>query len=426
MAAQPVLHRPQRCRKVRPGRYDIFFGFSQISVQGHLPSEAQMWDNLLSQVQLADRLGFETAWVGGAHFSLAEHQRTADAPTLPHFQGEVCLNTDIVQLATALYAATSRIGVGSAIQSIFTNGGPIVQAEALRTFLTLKALGPWKHRRLNFGFGTGRFDFVLEAHGMAPRTEAERLVWPVVKRRAFLEATELFLRLLKGEALASSDLSAQTLTEADLPDVGTWQHFRDLTGQAGSAVKLDHWWNFDHLQLIPRDVDLVTLDLYAGTTDPAVLRVANSIMPCKVFNLSNTPEQVITTTHEMMREVYHPAGGAWRRNSMPRTVLVFVNADAGKSDAARRKKAEAAALDAMSAWQRAMEGTVNPAKLRDGMSNCIFGCPSDVARQIRERYDPDDRLMLWFDFNNHKTDEVEQMMTDFVAHVVPLLEAKEP
>ena len=133
-----------------------------------------------------------------------------------------------------------------------------------------------------------------------------------------------------------------------------------------------------------------------------------------------------TATHEMMREVYHPAGGAWLRNSMPRTVLVFVNADAGKSDAARRQNAEAAALDAMSAWQRAMEGTVNPAKLRDGMSNCIFGCPSDVARQIRERYDPDDRLMLWFDFNNHKTDEVERMMTDFVEHVVPLLEAGEP
>ena len=29
--------------------------------------------------------------------------------------------------------------------------------------------------------------------------------------------------------------------------------------------------------------------------------------------------------------------------------------------------------------------------------------------------------MLWFDFNNHKTDEVERMMTDFVEHVVPLL-----
>ena len=28
--------------------------------------------------------------------------------------------------------------------------------------------------------------------------------------------------------------------------------------------------------------------------------------------------------------------------------------------------------------------------------------------------------------DSHKTDEVEQMMTDFVAHVVPLLEAKEP
>ena len=112
-----------------------------------------------------------------------------------------------------------------------------------------------------------------------------------------------------------------------------------------------------------------------------------------------------------------------RRHPVTRVGHLFDHAAADGTAHAIR---EAAALDAMSAWQRAMEGTVNPAKLRDGMSNCIFGCPSDVARQIRERYDPDDRLMLWFDFNNHKTDEVERMMTDFVEHVVPLLEAGEP
>ena len=180
--------------------------FRRSAFRGTCPPKRRC-GTILSQVRLADRLGFGPRGSAARtfHWPSTSVQRM-HRPCLT-FRAEVCLNTDIVQLATWRYAATSRIGVGSAIQSIFTNGGPIVQAEALGTFLTLKTLGPWKHRRLNFGFGTGRFDFVLEAHGMTPRTEAERLVWPVVKRRAFLEATELFLRLLKGESPGLIDLS---------------------------------------------------------------------------------------------------------------------------------------------------------------------------------------------------------------------------
>ena len=85
--------------------FDVFYGFSQIAVDGVVPSEKVMWENLISQVVLADELGFGTAWIGGAHLSLAEHQRSHPRPSLPHFVGEVCINTDILHLAPLLFSS---------------------------------------------------------------------------------------------------------------------------------------------------------------------------------------------------------------------------------------------------------------------------------------------------------------------------------
>ena len=103
---------------------------------------------------------------------------------------------------------------------------------------------------------------------------------------------------------------------------------------------------------------------------------------------------------------------------MPRTVLVFVCADPGLTRAERVEKARSQALKAMSAWQKAMEGTIENHKLKSALDNSIFGDPEQVASQIQERFDPKDRLMLWFDFNNHATDEVERSMDVFAEKVI--------
>jgi hypothetical protein len=46
----------------------------------------------------------------------------------------------------------------------------------------------------------------------------------------------------------------------------------------------------------------------------------------------------------------------------------------------------------------------------------------DVAAQIAERFHPEDRLMLWFDFFNHDSARVERNMETFMGKVVPKLE----
>ena len=377
------------------GRFDVFYGFSQIEVRGEMPTERRMFENLIRQVKLADALGFGTAWIGGAHLSLQEQHRSGARPVLPHFRGEVCPNTDILQLATLLMSETRQIGIGSAIHSILVNGGPVAHAEAVRTFLTLKSLGPHAHRMLRLGFASGRFDFVQEVFGIAPRTAAERAVWPAVKGVVLREATEIFVRLLRGDALASGDLPPRFL--ADGPEIPPF-------------------WTFDRIRLVPLESPLETLRLYLGTTDRATVEAANAVLPCRVFNLSSTAAATIDATHVHMAGVYHPDGGPWQRRYMPRTVLVFV--DSTRAIAAER------ALAAVEAWQRAMEGTVDPAKVAQGMNNAVFGTPDEVASQIAERFHPDDRLMVWFDFNDHDTERVERTMHDFVAHVVPLIESR--
>lgn len=398
------------------GRFDVFYGFSQIEVRGQLPLERQMFDNLLRQVRLADELGFRTAWIGGAHLSLAEQHHSHPQPVLPHFRGEVCLNTDILQLAPVLFAQTRQIGVGSALHSILVNGGPVAQAEALRTFLTLKSLTPAANRTLRLGFGSGRFEFVHEVYGVAPRTDVERAAWPVVKALALREAATVFTRLVRGDALASDDLPPLHLTRASLRSDEDWARVVALHDRPTDVIEIAPFWRFDRLRIVPTESPLDTLRLYLGTTDRATVEAANATLPCRVFNLSSTPAEVIDATHAHLERVYHRDGGPWKRSYMPRTVLVFVDAT--------RAMATERAVAACEAWQRAMDGTVDPAKVAAGMSNAVYGAPEDVAAQIHERYHPDDRLMLWFDFNDHDTGRVERTMEAFATRVAPLLEAR--
>ena len=68
-----------------------------------------------------------------------------------------------------------------------------------------------------------------------------------------------------------------------------------------------------------------------------------------------------------------------------------------------------------------MEGTVDPARLANSESNALVGNPDDVASQIRDRYHPDDRLMLWFDFFVKDNTSVLRAMDDFCGQVIDVL-----
>ncbi len=389
---------------------DIFFSICQTDVHGYVPSERVMFENFFEQVELADQLGFGTAWVAESHLS-TEVQKTNPGAVIPHFVGEIGLNTDILQLAHRVFARTKRIGVGSAIMNILCNGGPIAAAERIKTFLALHGLDENERRLLTIGFASGRFPFINVPYGIVPRNPVEAAAWPVVKSKIFEEATEIFLRLLKGETLSSDSIARRSLKRSDFRGDADWQRVMDAHGQYVDEVPLEPRWRFPNLKIVPHESRMDLLRLSIGSHDSATQIFANTILPVGVFNLSITPGDEIEKTNERMLTHYHPDGGGWKRRLMPRTVLVFINDD--------KAQAEAEAKDALSNYWRALEGTLDEEKVRRATNNALVGDAATIVEQMRGRFHPEDRLMLWFDFNNHDSKRVMKNMTDFMAKVAP-------
>ena len=63
-----------------------------------------------------------------------------------------------------------------------------------------------------------------------------------------------------------------------------------------------------------------------------------------------------------MKEVYHPEGGAWKREYIHRTVMVFINDETGLSEEEKSVQAKLEAEKALSSYWGALEGTIDPMK----------------------------------------------------------------
>ena len=213
--------------------FDIFFSISQTPVLGHTPSEAAMFRNFFAQVEAADRLGYGVAWIATSHLS-SDVQKRNKNPVIPHWQGEVGLNADFLQLAHHIFRRTHHIEAGSAVMNILCNGGPIAAAERVAMFCALHGLDPQERRRIHVGFAAGRFDYMNRAAGIVPRNALEEQVWPVLKGKIFAEAAEIFTRLLRGDVLCSDEIAPTRLVRSDFRDEASWQRALELFGAQGS------------------------------------------------------------------------------------------------------------------------------------------------------------------------------------------------
>ena len=405
-------------------KFDIFLSICQTEVDGYMPTERVMWESFFDQVQWADELGFETAWVAETHLSCEEQKQNPNA-VIPHFKGEIGLNTDILQLAHKVFGMTKKIHIGSAIMNILANGGPIAHAEAIRTFLSLHGLDPRERRCLHVGFASGRFEFSNRPYGIVPRNQTERAAWSVVKGKILMEATEIFLRLLRGDVISSAEIRPKILVAEDFRTPEEWDKivgvYRKEVGlneaDLVEKIEIPPIYNFDKLGLIPKDVSMDLLKLTIGTHDVETQRLANEYMPVGVFNLSITPEKIITQTHERMAQLFHPDGGGWKREMMPRTALVYLDNTNGLSSAEQTERAIKKAESAWENYWKAMEGTLDKEKVDRAVANTLAGSPQKLAELIKEKYHPEDRLMLWFDFNNHDNEDVKNSMNIFMNEV---------
>jgi len=405
--------------------FDIFFSISQTpDTSGFKPSESQMFANFFDQVALADELGFGVGWVAQAHLS-TEVQKANKNPVVPHYPGEVGLCTDFFQVAREMFSRTKRMDVGSAVMSILASGGPIAQAERVGSFLALHGMDPEEERRLHIGFSAGRFEFMARPYGIVPRDAVEEAAWPALRGQIFSEASEIFLRLLNGEVLSSQSIPATNLTRSNFRTDEDWaevqsaavlQHGLDSIPE---SIEIGNRYVFEEIKTIPQDWRRDLLNLVIGSHDPDLQEKVNRFRPVQVFNLSITPPHVIEDTHERMRRSYHKDGGGWTRRMMPRTVMVFVNDEGGLTREQQDEAAMEEARSALSTYWSALEGTIDPDKIDRATDNAVIGSVQSVSEQISQRFDPEDRLMCWFDFFNHDSERVMRNMAAFMTKVAP-------
>lgn len=409
--------------------HDIFFSISQTpDAEGHIPSESVMLNNYFEQLACADELGFGVGWIAQAHLS-TETQKSNSKPVVPHWQGEVGLCTDFPQLALESFRRTTSIEIGSAVVSILASGGPIAQAERMANLLSLHGLDPSETRRLHVGFSAGRFEFMARPYGIVPRNAVEEAAWPALRGQIFMEAAEIFLRLLRGDVINSTLIRDTVLTRDNFRSDDDWIKVQEAAvefealSERPDVIEIPHRYVFEDLKIIPTEFRKELLQLVAGTHDPRAQTFVNSILPVKVFNLSITSPEVIDATHERMAEVFHPSGGVWVRGDMPRTSFVFINAEEGLSAEEQSAAAHQEAEKALGAYWNALEGTIDPDKVTKAANNALIGNVEEVAQQMVDRFHPDDRIMAWFDFFNHDSSRVCRNMTAYMQQVVPRVEA---
>jgi len=405
--------------------FDVFFSISQTpDTSGYTPSESEMFSNFFEQVELADELGFGVGWVAQAHLS-TEVQKRNSKPVVPHYPGEVGLCTDFFQVAREMFARTNRMDVGSAVMSILASGGPIAQAERVGSFLALHGLDPEESRRLHIGFSAGRFEFMARPYGIVPRDAVEEAAWPALRGQIFAEASEIFLRLLKGEVVSSDMIRPTILTRGNFRSDEDWERVQQTAvSERGldsipDSVEIDRRYDFEEIKTIPQDWRRELLNLVLGSHDPSLQVEVNEQLPVQVFNLSITPPHIIDQTHERMAESYHPDGGTWNRSMMPRTVMVFVNDEEGLTSEEQDEAAMQEAKAALETYWSALEGTIDPSKIEKATDNAVIGNVETVSQQIIGRFHPEDRLMCWFDFFNHDSERVMRNMAAFMTKVVP-------
>ncbi len=408
--------------------FDIFFSISQTpDTSGYVPSENEMFANFLDQVELADELGFGVGWVAQAHLSTTIQKRNTK-PVVPHYPGEVGLCTDFFQIAQKMFSRTKNMEVGSAVLSILASGGPIAIAERVGAFIALHGMEKEEQRRLHIGFSAGRFEFMARPYGIVPRNEVEETAWPALRGQIFAEASEIFLRLLNGEVISSDMIRDTILTRENFRSDDDWKKVQSASMQYNGnkelpdRIEIPHRYEFEEIKTIPQEWRRELLNLVLGSHDPRLQIEVNKWRPVQVFNLSITPPHVIDETHERMKNNYHKDGGVWNRGMMPRTIMIFVNNEEGLTAEEQSIAAKNEAKAALTTYWNALEGTIDPAKVEKATDNAVIGNVEEVAEQIIQRFNNEDRLMCWFDFFNHDSERVKRDMTAFMTKVAPLIE----
>lgn len=399
-------------------RFDIFHSIGRIDSINPRLTDVRVFRQFFDQAKFAESLGFGTVWVAESHFS-SEVQKRNPEPVIPNYEGEVGLNADSPQLAAWLFGMTKRIGFGTAIMNIVGgNGGPIGAADRIRSLAFLNGLQD-NPRVLEIGVASGRFPYINRPYGIIPRNGEEEVLWSAYKRLIFVEALEIFLRLSIGETVSSEQIRRYPINRALFGDEAAWKKVVAKFHRAddGDEFSYAKRWNFEPLKLVPELTPEMSskLRFVLGSTCNIAREIGSSICDADIFNLSFTDPQTINQMHAELAKDYQAKGRTWGRGRMPRTVLVFVDKDP--------KRAREMASSAFDTYIEAMRGTAGTPPKDVLMARALIGDAKAVRDQLQpgapHGFTAEDRLMLWFEFNQTDNDGIKSQMKYFADDVMP-------
>lgn len=398
-------------------QFDLFHSIGRIDTLKPVPKDRAIFHAFLEQCRLAESLGFPTMWVAESHFS-SEVQKTNARPVIPNYHGEVGLNADSCQLAQLIFSQTKKLGFGTAIHNIVGgNGGPLASADRIRSLAFYNSLSG-SPRKLHIGVAAGRFPYINAPFGIIPRNKSEESLWPQYQRLIFIEALEIFLRLSRGETLSSGDIESWVIDRSFFKTDDEFDTAMKKVGGSSRGIEYERRWTFEKLKLVPEMSETEYsgwMNFVLGSHDPLARDHGLRFADLDVFNLSFTPPNELAKVHEEMFVRYRESGREWHRSRLPRTVLVFID----KSPKAAFEKASRC----FDTYIEAMRGTVVLPPKEELMKRALIGDAAMIRDQLHpadpRSFHKDDRLMLWFEFNQIDHEDIKNQMRLFAEDVMP-------
>lgn len=398
-------------------QFELFHSIGRVDSLNPKLTDRGVFENFFEQTILAESLGFHKIWVAESHFS-TEVQKRHPKPVVPHYHGEIGLNADSFQLAHMIFSRTKKIGFGTAILNIVGgNGGPLAAADRVNMmrYFNQTLENP---RSLSFGIAAGRFPYINAPFGISPRNSYEEALWPVMTRFVFLEALEVFLRACNGETFSSSQVTQHFIQEQHCKSTAQfidWFEQHPKFRQDQSQLLYPSRWSFPELKLVPEVKEDPNTNFVLGSHDPLARHLALKFSNVDIFNLSFTPPDEIEKIHKEMTAEYKSRGFDWHRSKLPRTVLVFIDQD--------EKRARLSAEHCFDTYIEAMRGTVALPPKQSLIDRALIGTPKKIIEQLSsdhlKGFHKDDRLMLWFEFNQNDNNAICSQMKLFSEQVIP-------
>ena len=109
-------------------------------------------------------------------------------------------------------------------------------------------------------------------YGIVPRNTLEEVAWPALRGKIFAEASEIFLRLLRGDIVSSEMIGNTILTRENFRSDEDWSKVQNEACKhfglesVPDSIDMGNRYEFEEIKIIPQNWDRGLLNLILAVT----------------------------------------------------------------------------------------------------------------------------------------------------------------